>query len=448
VTSLPRLFVDPRAADAIVARRADQTLSFARFRTDVAVTATRLHRARCRRGALICRDSYLFLVGLFALMAAGAEAAIPPNSLASTLSALSGAWDTLITDDPSLPGANVILPVSSEAEALPSTPLDGQLAVFTSGSTGAPKRVVRRLQDLDREIAELERLWGPVAESATVYTTVPHQHIYGLTFARLWPLAAGRPFAAEIFEVWEPLLAALSSTSVVISSPAHLIRLGGLAPLPPDRRPRMLFSAGAPLSFRAAQDAASILGPLPTEIYGSTETGAIATRTQREDRTPWRPLPGVAVRRHSDSRLELSSPWVEDGKWLTTEDGVEPADGQSAFHLTGRVDRVVKIEGKRIALQEVEQRLAGLRWVAEAAAVALPGESEILAAAVVLTPDGHDELQRLGAFRFARLLRRELAVFHDAAALPRRWRFVTQLPSGAMGKRSAAAVSALFQDRP
>jgi acyl-coenzyme A synthetase/AMP-(fatty) acid ligase len=165
---------------------------------------------------------------------------------------------------------------------------------------------------------------------------------------------------------------------------------------------------------------------------------------QHDDATPWQPLPGIAVQRHADGRLQLRSPWVEDGQWFDTEDGVEFSGAGSAFHLAGRVDRVVKIEGKRSALAEVEQRLVNLPWITEAAAVALPGEPEVLAAAIVLTPVGDAEYRRLGGFRFARLLRRELAVFHDAAALPRRWRFVRQLPTGTMGKRTAGAIAALF----
>jgi acyl-coenzyme A synthetase/AMP-(fatty) acid ligase len=447
MTSLSSLFIEGRRPDTVVAWRGGERIPFSRFRADVGAATTRLIRERCRRGALVCRDSYFFLVGLFALLASGAEAVIPPNSQAGTLTALAGAWDILVSDDPALPGPQILLPASAESDtSIPREPLDGTLAMFTSGSTGTAKRVLRPLRDLDREVTELERLWGDIVENPVVHTTVPHHHIYGLTFSRLWPLAAGRPFAATVWEVWESLFAALAAPSIIISSPAHLTRLGGLAPIATERQPRLVFSAGAPLSFRAAHEASSILGPLPTEIYGSTETGAIATRRQQDERTPWRPLPGVVARQQADGRLQISSPWVNDAQWFDTEDAVEPAGEEAAFHLVGRVDRVVKIEGKRIALADIEHRLASLPWIVEAAAVALPGEPETLAAAVVLTPEGVAEHQRLGAFRFARLLRRDLAAFHDAPARPRRWRFVTELPSGAMGKRSAAAIIALFRD--
>jgi len=73
-------------------------------------------------------------------------------------------------------------------------PLDeaaARLVVFTSGSTGEPVAIEKRLDQLAREVEALEAAFGADAGTATVHGTVSHQHIYGLLFRVLWPLASG-----------------------------------------------------------------------------------------------------------------------------------------------------------------------------------------------------------------------------------------------------------------
>lgn len=426
-----------------VAQRGAHVLPLARLRVDVTAAAVRLRKAGCRRGGVICRDGYWLIVALFGLLAAGVEAVFPPNAQAGTLERLSGAWDILVTDDLEISEPRLFLP-SLEPCTDDWHPLRAEQAVFfTSGSTGEPKRVVRTLSELDREVQQLERTWGQTASEATVYATVPHHHIYGLTFARLWPLAAGRPFAATVYDFWESLLGALEPGAVIITSPAHLTRLGGIEALPPTQQPRLVFTAGAPLPHDAANEALRVFGVLPTEIFGSTETGAIATRQQHAATTPWQALHGIDIAADDEGRLSLRSPWVAGGDWFETTDRISIAPKGHGFHLAGRTDRTVKIEGKRVSLIEIEQRLIALPWIADAVALMLPEES-VLAAAAVLTPSGRVELERQGAFRFTRALRRQLAPFLEPVALPRRWRFVAALPTAALGKRSTSEIAAFF----
>ncbi len=428
---LPRLLSDGRPDDQVVALRHGKAQSFGRFRAEVAGAAAQM--AGCRRAALVCRDSYAFAVGFFGLLHAGAEIVLPPNGQPGTLASLSGQFDRLLGDELlEAPTADAAFPCL-DAERL-------RIDFFTSGSTGAPKRVTRSLGMLDREVATYDALWA----AGPVVATVTHQHVYGLTFRLLWPLAAGQPFAAETHEVWETLLAALPAAAVVVSSPAHLGRLAGLRPLRPEGRPSLIFSAGAPLAAAAATEAATILGCLPTEIFGSTETGAFATRRQHLGDEPWRLLPGNHMRIDADGRLAQRSPYVED--WLHSGDLVEPvADG---FRFRGRADRVAKIEGKRISLAEIEAALLRLPWVDAAAAVLLPGQPPRLVAAVVPSPQGRERLAALGGFRFGRLLRGGLADTQEPAGMPRRWRFVEALPQQPMGKRRDADVMALFAGTP
>ncbi|MGH6882178.1 MAG: AMP-binding protein, partial [Hypericibacter sp.] len=315
------------------------------------------------------------------------------------------------------------------------------LAFFTSGSTGMPKRILKTLAMFEREAQTLTALWGDAG--GEVFATVPHQHVYGLSFKIMASLAAGRPFRAETPELWETLLSGLSPQAVIVSSPAHLGRMSGLPALPPNRRPSRVFSAGAPLSAEAAQEARRVLGVLPTEIFGSTETGAIATRQQESGETPWRLLPGLAMRTDENGRLDLLTPFVGE-EWIETADLVALAgDG---FRLLGRADRVVKIEGRRVDLNALEEALMALPEVAAAAVLWLPEDEGRLGAAIVPSAEGRAQIAALGKFRFGRLLRAGLADKLEPASAPRLWRFVEALPSAELGKRRDSDILKLFAD--
>ena len=428
MTAIPlsRLLAVGRPDDAPVA----DGVTFARFRADVAGNAARLKG--CRRGLLVAPDGYWGAVGLLALLHAGAEVTIPPNAQPGTLAALTADGATPV-------GGNL----GPGGEGMALTPLDPEtpLTFFTSGSTGEPKRVVRTLGMLEAEALATEAVLGRLAgPTARVHATVPHQHVYGLNFRLLWPLVTGRPFTSAMHELWETALAALDARSVLVTSPAHLTRLAGIAPLPPSRRPALVLSAGAPLPEAAAREAAAVFGTPVTEIFGSTETGAIAYRRREAGDPSWRPLPGVVAGRTPDGRLRVGAAHVE-GREHVGSDLVEMAE-DGGFRLLGRADRIAKVEGKRVSLPEVEAQLRRSPLVADAAVLTL----EQLCAVVMPSVEGAARLADLGAFRFGRLLRRELSAVQEPAGLPRRWRFVSCLPDGALGKRRHADIAALFEE--
>lgn len=445
---LAALLSDGAAADRPFASHAGTVVGFARFRADVAAAAHRLGVVGCRRGLVACDDAYWATVGWFALAHVGAETVMAPNSLPATLAGLSGAFDHVVTDGAVAPGEHVLrLEAGASAPcALPSFDATKTLVtLFTSGSTGTPKRIVKTVRQFEVEAETVERVLGEaVPGGAWVHRTVAHQHLYGLTFGLCWPIATRRPFVGAAHQFWEPTLAAMAAGDVLVSSPSHLSRLGGIPPVAPDRRASAILSAGAPLPDDAAAAARAVLGCPVREFFGSTEAGVVATRLRdSEPPAAWRPLPGVSVSRLDDGRLHVSSPYILEPEGQVSEDLVELApDGR--FTLKGRGDRIAKIEGVRVSLAEFDARLGELAGVARAAVVVLGGDMPYLGAVVVLDSAGADELAALGDFRLGRRLRAGLAQHLPLAALPRRWRFVSQLPSGPLGKLRAADLAALF----
>jgi acyl-coenzyme A synthetase/AMP-(fatty) acid ligase len=448
--TIASLLCDAADASAIVAVAGGHRIELRQLRRDVAANAAALRMLGCRRGLLVARDAYSAAIGMLALFEAGAVVVMPPNLLPATLTSLAAEWDQLICDREIDGAAHSYVLAPGDDTELPLRRLDPEacrIELFTSGSSGNPKRVVKTLGQMEREASAIEDLLGRyLTASSTITGTVSHQHLYGLSFRVFWPLCSGRVLDSAVHEFWESLAGERLAGGAVITSPAHLTRIPGLA-IASANRPALILSAGAPLPPAAVNEARMTFAAPIVEIYGSTETGVVAWRPRGDDGEPWRPLPGMVVRQTADDRILLTSPFLPPG---TDHDGADRIrllqDG--TFHLLGRADRVAKIEGKRINLPDVEQRLREIASVAAASVVVLPGDKPCLAAAVVPTGEGATMLAEAGTFRFGRTLRKALAAVLEPAGLPRRWRFVTALPIGSLGKIHTEDVIALFGAQP
>ncbi|NUX98580.1 AMP-binding protein [Paraburkholderia youngii] len=429
---------------APVCRDGAVLLDRAAFRARVAGLIELVQTHDARRCALCIDDPFEFACALFALFACGKEPVIPANATPGYLADLADAYDFLLTDA-DLPPFVAATHVVTANTAQPIDPR-ASLTLYTSGSSGAPKPIRKTLAQFNAEVHTLEQEWGALLGDVTMLASVPHHHIYGLLFRVLWPLAAGRAFDRAIG--MEPLqlqarIAQCGATAVV-STPAQLSRwpalpgFGALAPAP-----RAFFSSGGPLATDAAQAYAVSYGAAPLEIYGSTETGGIAWRRQDQG-DAWQPVAGAEVRRDDDGALCVRSPHLDHDGWHRTGDRIAfDADGR--FHLQGRLDRVLKLGGKRVSLPELEARLALHPYVAQAALVPLEGATrERVGAVVALTEAGGATLRNEGRVALAKALRRHLADYFDAVVLPRHWRFRVGLPFDARGKLPASAVAAAF----
>ncbi|NGZ84072.1 AMP-binding protein [Duganella aceris] len=324
------------------------------------------------------------------------------------------------------------------------------LVVFTSGSTGAAQAIPKKLSQLASEVETLDVLFGRAAGDAAVLATVSHQHIYGLLFKVLWPLSTARPIHALSITYPEELAPAMAAgPCVLIASPAHLKRL-------PDhldwtaaaRMLRSVFSSGGPLAPETATSVGGMLGEVPIEVYGSSETGGVAWRQRsRCGDDSWLPFPTVDWRLgEDDDTLEVRSPHLEDDNWLALADRAARS-GEKRFLLLGRSDRIVKIEEKRISLSAMEAALLATGLAAEARVILCEpaaGERQRLAAFIVPTPQGRTLLDLDGKQALNAKLRTALATTVEAVALPRRWRYLDQMPVNAQGKTTLAALLALL----
>lgn len=376
-----------------------------------------------------------FLAGLLAAATTGRVIALPGHTQHAYLNEIGCPEGALLSD--------AAFGAGGAQRNLERACADPLLAFFTSGSTGAPKRVEKSLSRIDAEARAQNMLWH--GQAGHVIATVSHQHIYGLLFRIAFPLLSGRTSDDAAATYWEDLAGRFSGATL-ISSPAHLTRLPPHGDLfnPP---PALIFSSGQLLPAPAAQACIKAFGTPATEVLGSTETGGIAWRRQTEADAPWAPFPGVEIACDEDGALLVRSPFLQEDAPFKTGDIIAPfPDGR--FRLKPRGDRVVKIDGKRVSLARVEEALAALPEIAAAAALALPARGDALGAVVELTPEGQRRLAAEGAFRFSRALRATLAQTLEPAERPKHWRFPEHIPANAQGKRVLADLQALFAPDP
>ena len=123
---------------------------------------------------------------------------------------------------------------------------------------------------------------------------------------------------------------------------------------------------------------------------------------------PWIFFPGIFSQLTADNCLSLRSPWIDEKSWYQTSDQCELLENNQ-FVLKGRVDRIVKIEEKRISLIEVEQRLNQLEWIDESAVLVHDDLHRLsLGAVIKLTVQGKKTMQELGKGKFWIKLRQAL----------------------------------------
>lgn len=460
---LATLLARGRPATHPVARERGELLRYAGFAARVsalhaAVSADALDGARF---LVVMSGSADFAAALLAIWQAGGIAVLPPNAQPATLAELAQDAVGILSDAGELPrGLPVVHPsVASDAAAAsphgfaPLDPARPCLELLTSGTTSARKRCSKTLSQLDAEFAALEALFGASLCDAEVLGSASHQHLYGLTFRVLWPLAAGRVFHAERVLHAEEILGTLpaATRALLVSVPAQLRRLArrsaldALAPVLRD-----VFSSAGPLDAASADRIEAVLGRAPLEGYGSTETGLIAWRRQgnRPDRLDWTPLPEVRVSVEAATGLLcVTSPFASampEPETVRTADRAVPRP-EGRFQLLGRADRVVKIAEKAVSLPELEQHLCEHPWVDAAACLRLEGRGEPrIGAAVVTSEAGSEALAREGRLGMGRVLAGHLATRWDPVVLPRSWRYVDELPSDEQGKLPVALLQALF----
>lgn len=415
-------------------------LDHARFCEQALSVAAGLQARGVKRLALHLDDAGQLAVALFGAWRAGVSVLLPADLQAQTRERWSNDVDLWLSDqvgDAHLDELHAA-PLSHAALDLDTC----RLSLCTSGSSGEPKLIEKRLRQLANEVEALEALWGADLGTSCIIGSVATQHIYGLLFRVLWPLCAGRSFVRKQLPFPEDLQRTSREHPAFawVASPALLKRMGDNLDWPALSSVRRVFSSGGALPAEAAHCLQQRLGQWPTEILGSSETGGIAWR---QGDSLWQGFEGVQLSQDSDGALLIESPYLPAGHVEHTADAARfSADGR--FELLGRLDRIVKLEEKRISLPQLEHALATHEWVSEVRLGVVQENRASLGALVVLSESGLHALRNQGRRTLTEQLRQHMRPYCEAIALPRRWRLLRQLPLNAQGKLPQAEVEALL----
>ena len=403
---------------------------------------------------LYCDDAYQFSVLFFGLLTANKKIILPQNGTNSQLKLCMELADGFAgkTD---LATKNTISYCPTGTLSLES-PLyiasNTDITLFTSGSTGLAKAIDKTFQHLLTEVIQLENCFGEKLGESTVVSTVSHQHIYGLLVKLIWPIWFGRDVLLQPYEYPEHLCHDIDKYHLqkisLVSSPAHYHRLikDNVYSKIKDKF-NILFSSGGPLSDEASQQLEIQLGQSPIEIYGSTETGGIAWRQRAlGQHNYWQPFSDIELSSQNESQcLMLKSPYFEHKDWYVTDDQIR-ISANGYFELLGRIDRIVKIEEKRVSLDHVQQCLKALDFIDDAFCLTqLNNRGLQIVAVIVLTAEAQNELLNSRNLVFNRRIKSHLMSDLEVIAIPKKFRYLSALPYNSSGKLNKLTMEKFFE---
>ena len=287
----------------------------------------------------------------------------------------------------------------------------------TSGSTGEPVDCVHSGANLREETAGVAALFP---QTRRIVGVVPAHHAYGFVFARQLPKWLGVPSVAHPPLPLLPWKNLLVDGDLLVAFPLFLRQLMDTDFVFPPGVTVITSTAPCPDELFAEllrRGAARVV-----ENYGSSESGAIATREQPGAPLTllpfWEPVTaGGRLERIVRKNTALNVPLPD----------LTEMNGPREFTIIGRRDKAVQIAGVNVYPQKVEKFLRRHELVRDVA-VRPTGGGEHLKAFIVLQ-DGADRDQ---AVKILRVHLQQLTT-HE---IPKELTFGPTLPVTALGKKA------------
>ncbi|OOF71348.1 AMP-binding protein [Rodentibacter caecimuris] len=385
-----------------------------------------LQQDKLQAVALWLEDASEFACALFACLNAGVRVLLPPNVLEENQHWIAENANLFLTH--SIFADYGRCQKISRIQPLFVKSCQTEIWLKTSGSSGEAKILRKTAEQMWTEAAAIAQILPfERGESVQVIGSVSVQHLYGLTFRIFVALEMGWLLGREQWQYPEYLIAeSRRQRSLWISSPTLLSHLNLAHFELTECRLAGIISSGGALPEQIGNDIRQRLSCPLLEIYGSTETGAIAAR---ENSDLWQPMPSTKLGLNERGALWVENSWIEGRE--QTADVVE--FGEQGFHLLGRLDRIVKLGDKRVSLVKIEQALLRHPWVTDCYIGLHPKYSRPLAW-LALTPNANKILSQKGRQVVIRELKDFLGKTQEKFALPRYWRFSEKLPRNSQSK--------------
>jgi O-succinylbenzoic acid--CoA ligase len=319
-------------------------------------------------------------------------------------------------------------------------------ALFTSGTTGAPKLVeLTHANFFALAAASAKRLGSHAAQRWL--GSLPMFHIGGLAMVHRCAVIGASVVVESHFDPVQVCAALDSGVSHASFVPTMLARVLDARGTSPFEGVQAVLVGGGPMG-PGLLERARLKGLPVLQTYGLTEAcSQVTTEAPREadGSTAGRPLEGVHVRVVDDAgrevptgevgEIEVSGPTVAKGlgPWLQTKD-LGRLDGEGRLTVLARRTDLIISGGENVYPAEIESVLLSHPSVTAAAVVGVPHETwgEVGRAFIVVAA-GYDEAQ-LRTFLGERLARYKL---------PRSIVVVDALPLTAIGKIDKKLLAAM-----
>lgn len=291
----------------------------------------------------------------------------------------------------------------------------------TSGSSGKSKMIEKSLAQM---IKESEYLADELnfSERNTFFSSVSHRHMFGLTFKVFLPLVLGARVIADELNYPEAILGLDLANHVFIASPVLLRTLAQSPAAIALKGLSGIVSAGSPLKKELRGELGQICDARIIEIYGSTETGIVA----KDCGDGLRLFGAVDAGLDDRGALNVSSPWCE---FFQTNDAASIDEGRLA--LQGRIDRIVKLNDKRVSLESIEAKLLESGLLADCYCAPHPKFKRI-AALLELNGEGLKKFRKIGKKGVADELKELLKLEFKNSV--RYFKIVEKMPRNQQGK--------------
>ena len=262
--------------------------------------------------------------------------------------------------------------------------------------------------------------------------------MYGTLWCKLLPKAAECEIDKEVIFTPEALIENMKSHRevILITTPTFLSRFTAYAKqydIP--KNVKEIITSGALLTSEVSKATKDVFGIAPREIFGSTETGGVASRRQHSgEGEDWKVFDSVKISSSPEGNLIVNSPFSIE-KNYTMGDGVIIAPDGRSFKLLGRTDRMVKISEERVSLPEMEEKMVKISGIKEVALCPLTNEHGPYLGAVIVAEEELASQEKPSMF-----IRNECLKIFPKGTAPKKYRFVPELPRNAQGKIQVSAL--------
>ncbi|HZQ80608.1 MAG TPA: AMP-binding protein [Gaiellaceae bacterium] len=297
----------------------------------------------------------------------------------------------------------------------PHAPDDVAVVLYTSGTTGSPKRIELTHGGLRLNAEHIASSALGLHEDDVLFGAAPLAHVFALSGCMNGAIAAGACLA--LVPRFEPhsALAAIERDGVTVFMGVPAMCAALLAEPGASPRLRLAHIGGAPLPPETLHAFEERFGAVVREGYGMTEAGGAIAVQAADDRVPGsvgRAVPGAELRLAEDGELLVRGPTLMRGAddWFATGDIARIDERGNVFILDRKKDVILR-GGYTVYPREVEDALASHPAVRECAVVGVPHPvvGEEVVALVVAHGCSPEELkayarERVAAYKYPRLV--------------------------------------------